>query len=169
MHRTTTFLLLASLAAFGHAAVAADTPRAGWYTDRTQMSSDGQRWQDMPRGPEGSGFCVLGLGEAELEQLYRRGFARDNCQLQQLRIGGGTGSAVAVCQANGYPVRLQMSGRYSSDRFEGQGDSQGSIVAGQGAALPFRVMSRTQAVRVRDCTAPERQTSEQAVAGEPRR
>ena len=152
-------------ASFVSPVLAADTPRAGWYTDRTEMSMGGQAWQEASRGPAGGGFCVLGLGEAELEQLYRQSAQRDQCQLQQVQISGGKGSAAGVCNAQGVSVRMTATGRYASDRFDMQSEM---LLARQGQAGAFSIKSRSQAQRVRDCTAEERQASQQAVEGSQR-
>lgn len=120
----------------------------------------GQAWQEASRGPAGGGFCVLGLGEAELEQLYRLSAQRDQCQLQQVQISGGKGSAAGVCNAQGVSVRMTATGRYASDRFDMQSEM---LLARPGQAGAFSIKSRSQAQRVRDCTAEERQVSEQEV------
>ena len=103
---------------------------------------------------------MLGLGEAELEQLYRQSAQRSQCQLQQVQISGGKGSAAGVCNAQGVSVRMTATGRYTSDRFDMQSEMQ---TTWQGQAGTVSIKSRSQAQRVRDCTAEERQVSEQEV------
>jgi len=147
-------------ASFVSPVLAADMPRAGWYTERTEISIGGQAWREASGGQAGGGLCVLGLGEAELEQLYRQSAQRSQCQLQQVQISGGKGSAAGVCNAQGVSVRMTATGRYTSDRFDMQSEMQ---TTWQGQAGTVSIKSRSQAQRVRDCTAEERQVSEQEV------
>lgn len=157
--RTPVWLIGLSLSA---AVWAADTPRAGWYEVSTEYSVDGQQWRAAPAR---QAFCALGLGEAELEQVYRAAFEREGCRVQRLRIADGRGEGVAQCRANGHPAQVQIQARYDARGFETQADSQGRLVVEQNQSLPFRMLSRSQGQRSRDCSEAERAASRALLQG----
>lgn len=139
-----------------------DTPRAGWYATRTEISLDGKTWRELPAPQQG--LCVLGLKAAELEQIYRASFERDGCTVSSLHIGGGSGKGLAVCSVQGRPMHMQISGSYGSEHFKTLADGQGVLVVEKNASLPFHARSRSEGQRQRDCSAAELAQSRKALS-----